>query len=111
MRRSLEKGMRTSRPAHNWASSSPLGVDFQQLMEKPGMIFLRPRREEIRTRGVGSQVNELRPHAKDPKLLSGTTSYPMVWKSFMRGLNPIYLESDLPNASINENVNGYTRKL
>src|SRR5205807_1444964 len=47
----------------------------------------------------------------DPKLLGGTTSYPLVWKSFMRGLNPIYLESDLTNPSADENVRnsmGYT---
>jgi hypothetical protein len=44
----------------------------------------------------------------DPKLLGGTTAYPLVWKSFMRGLNQTYLESDLPNASTDENVNGYT---
>ena len=49
----------------------------------------------------------------DPKLLGSTSSYPMVWKSFMRGLNPIYLESDLANPSANENVRnsmGYTLK-
>lgn len=47
----------------------------------------------------------------DPKLLGGTTSYLTVWKSFMRGLNPIYLESDLQNPSADENVRdsmGYT---
>ena len=41
----------------------------------------------------------------DPKLL-GTTSYPMVWESFMRGFNPIYLESDLAKLSADENVRG-----
>ena len=41
----------------------------------------------------------------DPKLL-GTTSYPMVWESFMRGFNPIYLESDLAKLSADENVLG-----
>jgi len=49
----------------------------------------------------------------DPKLLASETSYPMVWKSFMRGLNPIYLESDLANPSANENVRnsmGYALK-
>ena len=49
----------------------------------------------------------------DPKLLGGATSYPMVWKSFMRGFNPIYLESDLANPSADENVRnsmGYTLK-
>jgi hypothetical protein len=49
----------------------------------------------------------------DPKLLSSTTSYPMVWKSFMRGLNPIYLESGLTSASGDENVRdsmGYALK-
>src|SRR5262245_44641201 len=49
----------------------------------------------------------------DPKLLASGTSYPMVWKSFMRGLNPIYLESDLTNPSVNENVRnsmGYALK-
>jgi Chitobiase/beta-hexosaminidase C-terminal domain/Putative collagen-binding domain of a collagenase len=40
----------------------------------------------------------------DPKLLGSSTSYPMVWKSFMRGLNPIYVESDLQNPSADENV-------
>src|SRR4029077_7900645 len=40
----------------------------------------------------------------DPKLLASGTSYPMGWKSFMRGLNPIYLESDLTNSSADENV-------
>src|SRR5215475_1279457 len=48
----------------------------------------------------------------DPKLL-GTTSYPMVWESFMRGLNAIYLEADLANPSADENVRnsmGYTLK-
>src|SRR5215475_8772466 len=48
----------------------------------------------------------------DPKLL-GTTTYPMVWESFMRGLNPIYLEGDLANPSADENVRnsmGYTLK-
>ena len=49
----------------------------------------------------------------DPKLLGGGTSYPLVWESFMRGLNPIYLESDLANPSADENVRnsmGYTLK-
>src|SRR5215510_5043976 len=49
----------------------------------------------------------------DPKLLASGTSYPMVWKSFMRGLNPIYLESDLTNLSVNEDVRnsmGYALK-
>ena len=49
----------------------------------------------------------------DPKLLASGTSYPIVWKSFMRGLNPIYLESDLTNPSADENVRnsmGYTLK-
>src|SRR5262249_39805212 len=49
----------------------------------------------------------------DPKLLGGTTSYPMVWESFMRGLNAIYLEADLANPSADENVRysmGYTLK-
>src|SRR5215813_10020443 len=49
----------------------------------------------------------------DPKLLASGTSYPMVWKSFMRGLNTIYLESDLTNPSANENVRnsmGYALK-
>src|SRR5215831_4934851 len=49
----------------------------------------------------------------DPKLLASGTSYPMVWKSFMRGLNPIYLEADLANPSADENVRnsmGYTLK-
>jgi hypothetical protein len=40
----------------------------------------------------------------DPKLLGGGTSYPMVWKSFMRGYSSIYLESDLLNPSADENV-------
>jgi Chitobiase/beta-hexosaminidase C-terminal domain/Family of unknown function (DUF6298)/Putative collagen-binding domain of a collagenase len=47
----------------------------------------------------------------DPKLLASGPSYPLVWKSFMRGLNPIYLESDLLNPSADENVRnsmGYT---
>jgi hypothetical protein len=47
----------------------------------------------------------------DPKLLGSSTSYPLVWKSFMRGLNPIYLESDLLKPSADENVRnslGYT---
>jgi hypothetical protein len=42
----------------------------------------------------------------DPKLLASSTSYPMVWKNFMRGFNPIYLESDLANPSADENVHG-----
>ena len=49
----------------------------------------------------------------DPKLLSSITSYPMVWKSFMRGFNPIYLESGLTNPSGDENVRdsmGYALK-
>jgi Concanavalin A-like lectin/glucanases superfamily/Chitobiase/beta-hexosaminidase C-terminal domain/Family of unknown function (DUF6298) len=49
----------------------------------------------------------------DPKLLGGMASYQTVWKSFMRGLNPIYLESDLQNPSADENVRnsmGYTLK-
>ncbi len=49
----------------------------------------------------------------DPTLLASGTSYPLVWKSFMRGLNSIYLESDLPNPSADENVRnsvGYTLK-
>src|SRR5215468_4127379 len=49
----------------------------------------------------------------DPKLLGGGTSYSLVWKSFMRGLNPIYLESDLISPSADENVRnsmGYTLK-
>jgi Concanavalin A-like lectin/glucanases superfamily/Chitobiase/beta-hexosaminidase C-terminal domain/Family of unknown function (DUF6298)/Putative collagen-binding domain of a collagenase len=49
----------------------------------------------------------------DPKLLGNSTSYPMVWKSFMRGFNPIYLESGLTNPSGDENVRdsmGYTLK-
>ena len=49
----------------------------------------------------------------DPKLLSSSTSYPIVWKSFMRGFNPIYLESDLTNPSADENVRnsmGYALK-
>jgi hypothetical protein len=49
----------------------------------------------------------------DPKLLRSTSSYPMVWKSFMRGLNPIYLESDPTNPSADGNVRssmGYALK-
>src|SRR5262249_55140252 len=49
----------------------------------------------------------------DPKLLGGTASYPIVWESFMRGLNPTYLEADLANPSADENVRnsmGYTLK-
>jgi Chitobiase/beta-hexosaminidase C-terminal domain/Family of unknown function (DUF6298)/Putative collagen-binding domain of a collagenase len=49
----------------------------------------------------------------DPKLLGGIMSYPIVWKSFIRGLNPIYLESDLVNPSGDENVRnsmGYALK-
>jgi hypothetical protein len=49
----------------------------------------------------------------DPKLLGSSTSYPIVWKSFMRGLNPIYLESDLPSPSADEsprNSMGYAAK-
>jgi Chitobiase/beta-hexosaminidase C-terminal domain/Family of unknown function (DUF6298)/Putative collagen-binding domain of a collagenase len=49
----------------------------------------------------------------DPKLLGNSTSYPMVWKSFMRGLNSIYLESDLPSPGADENVRdsmGYALK-
>src|SRR5215468_9807329 len=49
----------------------------------------------------------------DPKLLASGTSYPMVWKSFMRGLNPIYLESGLTNPAADENVRnsmGYALK-
>jgi hypothetical protein len=49
----------------------------------------------------------------DPKLLGSSTSYPMVWKSFMRGFNPIYLESGLTNPSGDENVRdsmGYALK-
>ena len=42
----------------------------------------------------------------DPKLLGSSTSYPIVWKSFMRGSNPIYLESDLANLTADENVRG-----
>src|SRR5262249_53767258 len=42
----------------------------------------------------------------DPKLLGGTASYPIVWESFMRGFNPIYLESGLANPSADENVRG-----
>ena len=38
----------------------------------------------------------------DPKLLASSTSYPIVWKSFMRGSNPIYLESDLANLTADE---------
>jgi hypothetical protein len=40
----------------------------------------------------------------DPKLLGGGTSYPMVWKSFIRGYSSIYLESDLLNPGADENV-------
>jgi len=49
----------------------------------------------------------------DPKLLASNTSYPMIWKSFMRGFNPIYLESNLANLSADENVRssmGYALK-
>src|SRR5215510_12079603 len=49
----------------------------------------------------------------DPKLLGSTTSYPMVWESFMRGFNPIYLESGLTNPAADENVRnsmGYALK-
>ncbi len=49
----------------------------------------------------------------DPKLLGNTTSYALVWKSFMRGLNPVYLEADLANLSADENVRrsmGYALK-
>src|SRR5262249_31477558 len=41
------------------------------------------------------------------------TSYPLVWESFLRGLNPIYLEADLANPGADENVRtsmGYTLK-
>jgi hypothetical protein len=40
----------------------------------------------------------------NPNLLTGTTSYELVWKSFMRGLNPIYLESALENPSATQHV-------
>jgi hypothetical protein len=49
----------------------------------------------------------------DPNFLGSSTSYPMVWKSFMRGFNPIYLESGLTNPSVDENVRdsmGYALK-
>jgi Concanavalin A-like lectin/glucanases superfamily/Chitobiase/beta-hexosaminidase C-terminal domain/Family of unknown function (DUF6298)/Putative collagen-binding domain of a collagenase len=47
----------------------------------------------------------------DPKLLTSGTSYQLVWKHFMRGFNPIYLESDLTDPSVDGNVRnsmGYT---
>jgi hypothetical protein len=40
----------------------------------------------------------------DPSLLSGNSSHQLVWKSFMRGLNPIYLESSLQNPIATEGV-------
>ena len=49
----------------------------------------------------------------DPKLLASGTSHPLVWESFLRGLNAIYLETDLTNPSVDENVRtsmGYTLK-
>jgi len=49
----------------------------------------------------------------DPKLLASSTSYSMVWKSLMRGFNPIYLESDLANLTAAETVRnsmGYALK-
>ena len=47
----------------------------------------------------------------DPKLLRGGTSYALVWKSFVQGLNSIYPESDLLNHNVDENLlssMGYT---
>ena len=40
----------------------------------------------------------------DPNLLTGGTSHELVWKSFMRGLNPIYLESALQNPTATQQV-------
>jgi Chitobiase/beta-hexosaminidase C-terminal domain/Family of unknown function (DUF6298) len=40
----------------------------------------------------------------DPNLLGAKTSHQLVWKSFMRGLNPIYLESDLQRSAVADNV-------
>jgi Chitobiase/beta-hexosaminidase C-terminal domain/Family of unknown function (DUF6298)/Putative collagen-binding domain of a collagenase len=105
------KNYETTKPKQH-----PVGMSYlylgntNDLLASPADWILLPGTETNPPLAAGSKVifSDM-----DTKLLGGTTSYPMVWKSFMRGFNPIYLESDLLNPSADENVRnsmGYTLK-
>ena len=105
------KNYQTTKPKQH-----PVGMSYlylgntNDLLASPADWILLPGSETNPPLAAGSKVilSDM-----DPKLLANSTSYPMVWKSFMRGFNPIYLESDLPNLSADENVRnsmGYTLK-
>ena len=92
----------------------PVGMSYlylgstDDLLASPADWILLPGTDTNPSLAAGSKVifSDM-----DPKLLASGTSYPLVWKSFMRGLNPIYLESDLLKPSADENVRnslGYT---
>jgi Chitobiase/beta-hexosaminidase C-terminal domain/Family of unknown function (DUF6298)/Putative collagen-binding domain of a collagenase len=94
----------------------PVGMSYlylgttNDLLASPADWILLPGTDANPTLAAGGKVifSDM-----DPKLLGSTSSYPMVWESFMRGLNPIYLEADLANPSADENVRnsmGYTLK-
>jgi hypothetical protein len=93
----------------------PVGMSFlylgsaDDLLASPADWILMPGSDANPPLAAGNKVilSDM-----DPKLLR-SASYPMVWKSFMRGLNPIYLESDMANPSADGNVRssmGYTLK-
>jgi Chitobiase/beta-hexosaminidase C-terminal domain/Family of unknown function (DUF6298)/Putative collagen-binding domain of a collagenase len=98
------------------AKQHPVGMSYlylgstNDLLASPADWILLPGTDTNPPLAAGSKVifSDM-----DPKLLGSSTSYPMVWKSFMRGFNPIYLESDLTNPSGDENVRdsmGYALK-
>ena len=103
------KNYETTKPKQH-----PVGISYlylgntNDLLASPADWILLPGTDTDPSLAAGSKVifSDM-----DPKLLGSNASYPMVWKSFMRGLNPIYLESDLVNPSADENVRnsmGYT---
>src|SRR6266850_5051912 len=94
----------------------PVGMSYlylgsaDDLLTSPADWILLPGTDTDPPLAAGSKVSF---SDMDPKLLGSSTSYPMVWKNFMRGFNPIYLESGLTNPGGDENVRdsmGYALK-
>jgi hypothetical protein len=103
------KGYEATKPKQHMVGMSYLYLgSTDDLLASPADWILLPGTDADPSLATGSKVilSDM-----DPKLLASATSSALVWKSFMRGLNPIYLESDLVNPSADENVRnsmGYT---
>jgi hypothetical protein len=96
------KGYEATKPKQH-----PVGMSYlylgsaDDLLASPADWILLPGTDTDPSLVAGSKVilSDM-----DPKLLGSATSYALVWKSFMRGLSPIYLESSLVNPTASEDV-------